>query len=197
MNGKLSKKQKEDLRREHKQTRERRPADRIKAILLLDDGWIRKGQEHHIPSNTGRQRINLNGAIDPETLEVTVRCEETLNSDSTIGFFSDIETKYPSAPVIYLILDNARYYRSRKVTEYLEGSRIKPIFLPPYSPNLNLIERLWRFFKRLVLYNKFYPTFAAFKEACLTFFSTMDQRKPALRTLITENFQIIQTCNIR
>ena len=98
---------------------------------LCSYGWIPKGEEHHIPSNTGRKRINLNGAINPETLEVTVRCDETLNSDSTIVFFKDIETKYPSASVIYLILDNARYYRSQKVREYLEGSRLKIIFLPP------------------------------------------------------------------
>ena len=154
-------------------------------------GWIAKGKEHHVPANTGRKRLNLNGALDPDTLQVTVRCDETLDAFSTIAFFKDILTRYPRAPVIYLILDNAPYYRSRQVREFLDGSRIRLIFLPPYSPNLNLIERLWGFFKRNFLYNKYFPSFAEFQTACLDFFRNISSRRRELRTLITENFQII------
>ena len=57
---------------------------------------------------------------------------------------------------ISIICDNARYYRSKAVAEYSKTSRIKLVFLPPYSPNLNLIERFWKFFKRQVLYNTYY-----------------------------------------
>ncbi|MFN5064051.1 MAG: transposase [Pseudomonadota bacterium] len=61
--------------------------------------------------------------------------------------------------------DNARDYRNRKVKAFLETSKVKKIFLPPYSPNLNLIERLWRFLKKIVLYNRCYERFADFKAA--------------------------------
>ncbi|MDQ7016269.1 MAG: transposase [Gammaproteobacteria bacterium] len=62
--------------------------------------------------------------------------------------------------------DNARYYRSEKVTEYLKNSRIELNFLPPYSPNLNLIERYCKYFKKTSLYNRYYETFSEFKFVC-------------------------------
>ncbi|MBE7547044.1 MAG: transposase [Planctomycetia bacterium] len=62
------------------------------------------------------------------------------------------------AGTIYIISDNAKYYRSKLVKEYLANSRIKIKFLPSYSPNLNLIERLWKFFRKKILYNKYYDT---------------------------------------
>jgi len=63
--------------------------------------------------------------------------------------------------------------------------------LPPYSPNLNLIERLWRFFKRQVLYGKYYPAFKEFKTACEKFFAEIGSYAQELRSLLTENFQNI------
>jgi transposase len=59
-----------------------------------------------------------------------------------------IEQQHPAAARIYVICDNARYYYSQLVTEHLSDSKIELIFLPPYAPNLNLIERYWRFFKK-------------------------------------------------
>ena len=163
---------------------------------LLAYGWIPKGKEHLIPANTGRKRLNINGALDVETMEVLTRSDETLNADSTIVFFKDIEQHFPLAPIIYLILDNARYYRARKVSEFLQGSRIRLLFLPPYSPNLNLIERFWKFFKKNVLYNKYYESFAEFQQVVAQFFATLSSRNSELQTLITENFHIIKTQSV-
>ncbi|MCP4264720.1 MAG: IS630 family transposase, partial [Candidatus Brocadiaceae bacterium] len=87
----------------------------------------------------------------------------------------------------------ARYYRSKKVREYLKNSKIKLIFLPPYSPNLNLIERLWKYFHKIVLYNQYYETFDEFKKACKSFFRRIKRHKGELSSLMTENFQIIGT----
>nr|WP_261341688.1 transposase [Candidatus Kuenenia stuttgartiensis] len=61
-------------------------------------------------------------------------------------------------------------YRSKLVKEYLANSRIKIKFLPSYSPNLNLIERLWKFFRKKILYNKYYDTYEKFKNKCFKFF---------------------------
>ena len=97
-------------------------------------------------SNTGRRRVNINGAIDLQRLEPVVRFDETINTDSTIALFEQLQALNLAATWIYVICDNARYYRSKAVKEYLKDSRIKLVFLPPYAPNLNLIERLWKFF---------------------------------------------------
>ncbi|WP_341764698.1 transposase [Candidatus Tisiphia endosymbiont of Beris chalybata] len=83
------------------------------------------------------------------------------------------------------------YHKSKKVKEYLVNSTIELIFLPPYSPNLNPIERLWKFMHRIVTNNKFYHNFAQFAEAIDRFFGNIDQYKHKLSTLITDQFQTI------
>jgi transposase len=154
-------------------------------------GWIKRGQTITVPSNTGRQRLNINGALNPETLEVVTEIDATINGHTTIALLKKLEKKHPDAKVIYVIPDNARYYRSQAVGDYLKNSRIRLEFLPPYSPNLNLIERLWRYFRKKVLHNTYYETFEEFKEACLTFFRKLRSHRPALATLLTEKFHIM------
>lgn len=87
--------------------------------------------------------------------------------------------------------DNARYYRCHLVDAFLTGSKIKPLFLPSYSPNLNLIERLWKYFRKCVLYNSYYEKFEQFKAACEGFFANLATHANALRRLLTENFPIL------
>jgi len=154
-------------------------------------GWIRRGKLKEIKSNTGRQRVNINGAIDVDSLSSVIHIDESINAQSTICLLKKIEMKHDQAETIYIICDNARYYRSKMVNEYLESSRIELIFLPPYSPNLNLIERYWKFFKKKVLYNQYYETFAEFKEACKSFFKKKKKYQAELKSLLTENFQVI------
>ena len=154
-------------------------------------GWIKRGQDREIRSNTGRQRLNINGVIDQTSQQSIIRYDDTINAQSTVQLFQQIEAQNPVAQKIYIICDNARYYRSKIVKEYLSNSTIELIFLPPYAPNLNLIERYWKFFKKKVLYGRYYETFASFKEACDAFFSAADRYRAELRTLLTDNFQII------
>jgi transposase len=158
---------------------------------VIGCGWIKRGKEHPIASNTGRQRLNINGAINIETLRAEVRFDDTIDAASTIALFQQLEQADPDAPRIIVICDNARYYRSKAVAAYLTTSRIQLEPLPPYCPNLNLIERFWKFFKRQVLYNRYYETFEQFRTACRAFFRGLDAFAPQLRTLLTENFQII------
>lgn len=158
---------------------------------LLSYGWILKGTDCEVKTNTGRKRLNLSGALELESCEVVIRSEEALNGRATIELFKTLEAKHPEAETIYVISDNASYYQSQEVLVYLETSRVKRIPLPTYSPNLNPIERLWKFFKKKVLYNRYYEKFPEFKKACLDFFETLDQHKPELRSLLTENFQLV------
>jgi transposase len=154
-------------------------------------GWIKKGERREVKTNSGRQRLNINGAINVHNMDMQYRFEDTINSGATIELFKRIENANPCADTIYIVLDNARYHHSKEVKAYLKESKICPLYLPPYSPNLNLIERLWKFFNKQILYNKYYEKFEQFKQAAHTFFGEMTKYIDELRSLLTENFQII------
>ena len=158
---------------------------------MLAYGWIKKGQDNIIKSNTGRQRININGALDAESHAVIAREDERINAQSTIALLEQVEAAYPLAAIIYVICDNARYYRSKLVGQFLETSKIQLVFLPSYSPNLNLIERLWKFMKKQVLYNKYYEKFDVFKKTALGFFENIQLYKAELDSLLTNNFRVL------
>ena len=93
----------------------------------------------------------------------------------------------------HVIVDNATYYKSQLVKEYLKDSKIVLHFLPGYSPNLNLIERLWEFFKKKILYNKYYETYEEFVAACKNFFRYRTKYREELCSLLAENFHQYQT----
>lgn len=134
-------------------------------------GWIRKGAARELKTNSGRGRLNIHGAMNAETFETTIiTSEANIDADSTISLFQALEIIYPLAAIIYVILDNAKYHFSGTVQEYVKSSRIRLVFLPSYSPELNLIERLWRVFNKNVLYNKHYESFKEFKKSCIGFF---------------------------
>jgi transposase len=158
---------------------------------VLGYGWIKRGEERAIPSNTGRRRLNINGAIDLKRLAPLVRFDDTINAASTVALFRQLEEANPQAERILVICDNASYYRSKEVREFTENSRIELVFLPPYSPNLNLIERFWKFFKKRILYDTYYESFKDFQQACERFFRNASAYAAQLRSLLTENFQIL------
>lgn len=156
-------------------------------------GWFKRGKKAQILSNTGRKRVNINGVLDPENAETIITSSESINADPTIELFKKVESNYPTAKNITIICDNARYYRSRLVSEYLEESKIKLEFLPPYAPNLNLIERLWRFMHKKVTYNKYYESYDIFKNKILEFFENTEKFKKDLKSLLVDNFEIIDS----
>lgn len=155
-------------------------------------GWIKKGCEKEIKSNTGRQRLNINGALDIVACKVTVTYEETLNAITVLSLFKKLRKVYKNAGKLYIICDNAGYYKTEDVQKKAKKLNIELVFLPAYSPNLNLIERFWKFFKKKVLYNQYYEKFSDFKNVVEDFFDGgMKKYKSELKTLLTENFQII------
>jgi transposase len=155
--------------------------------------WIKKGQDKELKSNTGRQRVNLNGALNIADHTIVIREEDTINAQATIKLLKNIENKHPDADKIYCIADNARYYKAKMVREYEKLSKIELVFLPAYAPNLNLIERLWKFFHKKMMYNQYYSSYAEFQKAINKFFKNMNKGKytDELSTLLVENFQII------
>lgn len=153
--------------------------------------WIKRGEKKAIPTNSGRRRININGAMNAhKPQEVIVIEADTINAQATILLYEKIQAHNLDKEQIYVIGDNARYYRNAELQAWLDKNpRIVQLFLPTYSPNLNLIERLWKFLRKKVINTKFYKTFEEFRRAVLAFFNNIEQYKPELETLITFNFQ--------
>jgi transposase len=155
-------------------------------------GWIKKGKEKEIKSNTGRQRLNINGALELDNYKVTVTFEETLNAITVLSLLRKLREVYKEAGKLYIICDNAKYYKKDTVILEAKELNIELVFLPPYSPNLNLIERFWKLFKKRILYNQYYEKFSDFKKVVEDFFDGgVKKYKSELKTLLTENFQII------
>jgi transposase len=180
--GKANRKQQEEWLKEYYKLKQTLPE--TETICFMDGvhpthnvqlacGWIKKGVRKEVPTNTGRRRLNLSGAIDVLCTKILIQEDQSLNAESTIEFLKKIESAYPNKVKIHLFCDNARYYRNQKVEQYLKRSKIEMHFLPPYSPNLNPIERLWKWMKERVLYNTYYQEYDDFKEAVIGFFTVL------------------------
>ena len=157
--------------------------------------WQLRGAEGtaQIPSNSGRRRLNIIGAINPHTLTpTTLLIEGSCDKEVIIAFLELIKQDYPQTRSITVILDNAAYNRAYDVVEKAEQLGITLKYLPPYSPNLNLIERLWKFFKKKVTKNTYYSTFDEFYQAVVNFFKHFDQYHGELASLLAPNFEIIK-----
>jgi len=144
-------------------------------------------------ANTGRRRLNIIGAINPVTFQPTAMLiEDNCCEEVIVAFLEEIKKQYSSATTICIILDNARYQRAYSVQLRAKELGISLIYLPPYCPNLNLIERLWRFFKKKVMKNKFYETFAEFEHSVEQFFINFDDYLLQIKSLLTFKFGIIK-----
>lgn len=153
-------------------------------------GWIYKGEEKAIKTNSGRRRINLNGAVNLEDMDITVLSEETINSHAMMRLILTLEEKQPIGE-IYLILDNARYNHSYELQLFLEDHpRVHLKYLPAYSPNLNTIERLWKFYYKKHQ-DMYFEKFKEFELEVLSFFKNINQYKAELKTLLTDSFQTL------
>lgn len=139
---------------------------------------------------SGRQRFNVLGAWNAVTRElVAVTNTTVVNTATMCELLLKIAALKLTGPVT-LVLDNARYQRNAVVITLAEQSGITLLFLPSYSPNLNLIERLWKFTKRRSLYGRYHPTFADFRSAIEQTLDNIPTTHAAdLASLMTLNFQ--------
>lgn len=154
--------------------------------------WVEKGKEKEIKTNSGRTRININGVYNPHSTDVIVRQDDTINSESTIKLFQQVENFYPEKETIHLIADNASYYKSKEVCEYLKTSRIKIIFLPTYSPNLNLIERLWKLLRKLKINTAFHKSSKDFRDAVMGFFENINLYKQEIKQSVGTKMHLLR-----
>lgn len=156
-------------------------------------GWFRRGETRTLKSNHGRVNVTLNGALSWPGREVVTREASKITGPEMVAFFQDLAARHPEAEAITVVLDNATYNRAAVVREWLAapGCRVRLAYLPPYAPNLNLIERLWWFFKKKTLWNTHYPTLADFKAAIRAFFADLQRWEAELAALLTNRFHLI------
>ena len=162
--------------------------------------WAPKQDKLAIEQTSGRQRINIHGAIDLETGQTRMIDVETVDAASTITLLEAIEALYPLLALIHVFLDNARYHHAKLVQEWLArpGCRIKLHFIPAYCPHLNPIERLWGVMHRNITHNKCYGTCAQFADATLGFLREEVPRNWAvLCDQVTDNFRVIKPKDFR
>src|SRR6201987_1081172 len=162
--------------------------------------WAPKQDNLAIEQTSGRERINIHGAIDLETGQTRMIEVETVDAASTIRLLEAIEALYPLLVLIHVFLDNARYHHAKLVQQWLArpGCRIKLHFIPSYCPHLNPIERLWGLMHRNVTHNKCYATCAQFANATLGFLREQVPRNWAhFCDSVTDNFRVISPKNFR
>ena len=161
-------------------------------VLMAYLGYFWSLARVFLKSPSGRQRYNVLGAFNAITHElITVTNTTYINAQAIIELINILCEKYTGS-VMTLVMDNARYQRCRAVTEYAKERGVELLFLPPYSPNLNLIERLWKYVKKECLYNKYYDTFSNFKDSINECLKTVNKRNKEISSLMTLDFQLYQ-----
>ena len=144
-------------------------------------------------TNTGRKRLNILGAYNPADYTLRhVTGEASCNGERVVELFEVIAAHHPTAPEVIMFSDNATYFYSDHVRDWLEAHpRLWFLPLPPYAPNLNVIERLWKFVKEHLVKNTYYEKYKTFRAQVFRFLNHLDKHVDALKTLMVEKFQII------
>ena len=162
--------------------------------------WAPKDIPVAITQSSGRDRLNIHGAIDLETGNTRMLDVLVVNAASTIMLLMAIEAMYPGKRLIHVFLDNARYHHAKLVQQWLARSecRIRLHFIPSYCPHLDPIERLWGLMHRHCTHNKCYAGFKDFTRAVLTFLREKVPRNwHVYCDQVTDNFRVIDPADFR
>lgn len=155
--------------------------------------WQPKGKNGtiQVKTNSGRKRINILGALNLNNITtITTLTEKKCNKETVTEFFAKIRENYQKKEIV-IILDNAPYNHAKYTTTFAEWYGIELFFLPPYSPNLNLIERLWKFTKKKLVHNTYHEKFKTFKQKTQEFFNNQQKYQKEITKIITRKFQIL------
>jgi len=146
----------------------------------------------YVKTSSGRKRYNVLGALNFISKKIeTVTNDSYITSTQVIEMLEKLAKSFVKP--IKIILDNARYQRCAVVIEKAAELGIELVFLPTYSPNLNLIERIWKIVKSKVLNSAYYETFGGFCENIFECVDTLHEKCAAeMASSVTQNFQIIE-----
>jgi transposase len=154
-------------------------------------------QRLFVKAPSGRQRLNVLAALNAISHELFTVENLTYITSETVCELLRLLARTHSRLPITIILDNARYQRCALVQAVAQELGIELCYLPSYSPNLNLIERVWRFIKKQCLYSKYYPDSQSFQQAILTCIQEASTtHKEALKQLLTLRFQTFQKVTV-
>ena len=159
--------------------------------------WLLAGQRFEVGVGGGRKRLNILGAYCPDDMEYLDRryTDENLNAQSVIDLFTLIMGKHPDTKYFRIYLDNARYQHATLLKEWIEKTRKEKgvtfdlRHLPAYSPNLNLIERLWKFMRKEAL-QKWHPSFEDMQKAVADVLDNLHRYRKQIESLMTERFHL-------
>lgn len=156
--------------------------------------WCQTGEARALLTVSGRERVNLNAALNAHApTQVHLDETERVDAQSTRRLYEKLLAAHPDTPRIYVVCDNARYYKNKELTAWLADKPLQQVFLPPYSPNLNLIERLWKFLRQKIINTTFYRTKGAFKTAVLRFFDRLPEFGQELASRLTLKFHVLDS----
>jgi len=149
-----------------------------------------------IPTGSGRQRLNVLGAIAYRTLQFhTVINTGSIATEQVCELLRKVRAAHRKP--ISMVLDNARYQKNKAVIELATKLQIELVYLPAYSPNLNLIERVWKFVKAEALSARVLPEFASFRNSIESTLSQMTTKhRSKMKSLITRNFQLFDDAHL-
>ncbi len=159
----------------------------------LSYGWIKRGEDKLINTTGSRTRLNIIGGIQLGKLAETVTAQyERVNQESVVDFLVKLKAQHSKAERIHLILDGAAYHRAGSVKEKAKELKIELNYLPPYSPNLNPIERLWKVMNEHVRNNEYFASAKEFRKRINHFFDVkLPEIADTLTSRITDNFQTL------
>src|SRR3990167_8841987 len=154
-------------------------------------GCLWSVQRIFIPSPSGRRRLNVLGVVNAVTKKISFVHNETyINAIMVCEFLKELAKEYADQ-VITVCLDNASYQKCMLVRNCAAEFNIELLFLPTYSPNLNIIERLWKFLRKKSLNSRYFEKFSSFKEAILAGLENSNGKwNLELRSLLTLKFQL-------
>src|SRR3954471_5852473 len=195
--------QKKFIRKHRRHKREAGPGTRryfvdachpVWGVGLLYSCWLLTGQRLYVGVGNGRRRLNILGAScphDPDYVELRLT-KENITGEQFVKLLEASRAKHPEAEKFILYLDDARYYGKPCVKEWLAKHReFRLVPLPAYSPNLNLIERLWKFLRKKAL-NRWHKTFEGMQAAVAEVLDRLGAYRDELATLMTERFAIVE-----
>ena len=160
---------------------------------IPSQGWIKRGQTIQLKTNSGRNRLNILGAYSPDERDlISLEGRESCDAERVAQLLQKLRAANVGKRLL-IVLDNAPDNHTEPVTRAARELHIRLFYLPTYSPNLNLIERFWKFLKRKVARNRYYTTFAEFRIAVQNVLNNIKAYRDDLTALMTERFQLFTT----
>ncbi len=146
--------------------------------------WSLKGHQPEIYTYGGRKRQHLIGTVEPLEGNLHVAFSETLKAPQFQDYLEGLLARYPTPKKLIIVLDNARAHHSKELKPFLKTNeeRLELMFLPPYSPDLNPMEWFWKFLRKIVTHNTFFPTFKDFQRALINFIVKHKTSSPEIKT---------------